>query len=86
MLYNAELALAFDQDAAESLVSMFCDAHFWLSSDAETVASGDHRFTGRLGRNMTVEVIQLSFSTAPKIGYVSRRSSLRHPSTTCLPQ
>ena len=61
MLYNAELALAFDKDAAESLVSMFCDAHFWLSSDAETVASSDHRFTSLVGRDMTGEVISSLF-------------------------
>ena len=61
MLCNAELALAFGKDAAESLISMFCDAHFWLSSDAQTVVSSDFRFTSLVGRNMTGEAISSLF-------------------------
>lgn len=64
MLYDAEQAVAFDRDAAESLVSMFCDAHLWLASDEETVISSDHRFNNLIGRDMIGEAISCCFCTA----------------------
>merc|ERR1719203_1448868 len=50
-----EAGLRSQNEASESLITMFCDAICWLEKDTATVTSCDHRFNMLMGRDMVGE-------------------------------
>jgi len=56
-LYDAQLALAAEKDALQSLLHMICDASVWISGDGMTIARSDESFDALMGRAMTGQCI-----------------------------
>eukprot|EP00419_Tripos_fusus_P015519 CAMPEP_0172753630 /NCGR_PEP_ID=MMETSP1074-20121228/156360_1 /TAXON_ID=2916 /ORGANISM="Ceratium fusus, Strain PA161109" /LENGTH=90 /DNA_ID=CAMNT_0013586351 /DNA_START=22 /DNA_END=290 /DNA_ORIENTATION=+ len=48
-LYQNERRVTIEKEASESVLSMLCDATFWLAADGDTLVDSDHRLEGIIG-------------------------------------
>jgi len=75
LLFSAQCQLAAEKEAAESLLSMVCDAAIWIADDGDTVLRCDGRFDMLLGRNMRGMKLSDCMPDCPS--FVEERERLR---------
>jgi len=53
-LHQNERRVTIEKEASESILSMLCDATFWLAADGDTLVDSDHRLEGVIGTKGSV--------------------------------
>eukprot|EP00443_Scrippsiella_acuminata_P095644 CAMPEP_0115383748 /NCGR_PEP_ID=MMETSP0271-20121206/6754_1 /TAXON_ID=71861 /ORGANISM="Scrippsiella trochoidea, Strain CCMP3099" /LENGTH=508 /DNA_ID=CAMNT_0002807085 /DNA_START=409 /DNA_END=1936 /DNA_ORIENTATION=- len=61
-LHDYQQALQAAQDASETLFAIFCDAKFWVATDASTIITKDPRLDSMMGAAMLGEQLQQHLS------------------------